>query len=133
MSEPVYTATVNVPGYSPMADETPVFDTPGEAWEYLASQRDRDLDVESPEVADQSEAELMRLMASGEVPSGYPVDGTGTVFAATPGYWGSHDLGLAYTVSKVEHARHCGVFPPAIANPSLPCTACELTADWERD
>ena len=134
MSEPVFTATVNVPGYSPMADEVPTFYTPGEAWEYLADERDRHLDAaESPEIADRGEADLMRLVATGEVLDGLPTDGTGTLYAATPGYWGSHDLGLAYTVSKVEHVKHCGAFPADIANPSLPCTACELISEWEMD
>jgi hypothetical protein len=34
----------------------------------------------------------------------YPlsVDGTGTIYGSTPGYDGTHDLGLAYCVTVVE-------------------------------
>lgn len=134
MSElaPVFEAVVNVPGYSPQADTPSVFDTSGEAWEYLARERERDLDyAESPETVDDGEVAAMELMAQGEIPAGWAPDGSGTIYAATPGYWGSHDLGLAYSVKRHVHALHCGAYPPAIANPSLPCVACDLISEME--
>lgn len=130
---PVFEALVNVPGYLPMADQPSLFDTAEDAWEFLACERERDLDSveESPEGADLGEVEFMRLMAAGELPSRCRLDGTETVFAATPGYFGDHDLGLAYTVKCHDHALHCGAYPPAVANPSLPCLACELISMTE--
>jgi hypothetical protein len=104
-----YVATINVPGYLPMDDEPPVFDTAAEAWSYLASERERDED----DFADDSEysdtVTYLRYSAGNEVQYGsphedYPLnpDGTGTIYGDTPGYDGSHDLGLAYSVTAVE-------------------------------
>lgn len=36
-----FLATVNVPGYLPEDNDPPVFDTPQEAWQYLADERER--------------------------------------------------------------------------------------------
>lgn len=36
-----YVATINTPGYLPWDDEPPVFETPREAWDYLAGERSR--------------------------------------------------------------------------------------------
>lgn len=107
-----YLATINVPGYLPMDDEPPVFDTATEAWWHLYHERcDADwLDVDLPaeghdhnpytlcpicsEVEDSETAdELGRMAMTGEV---------GTVYGPTPGYQGDHDLGLAYSVTLTE-------------------------------
>lgn len=123
---------MNVPGHLPMAEEPSVFDEAGDAWEYLARERERDLDsAESPDYVDSGEADFMRKISDGERPEGVSDDGVGVVYAATPGYHGGHDLGLAYSVKRHDHALYCGAYPPAIANPSLPCVACELISQME--
>jgi hypothetical protein len=121
----VFEALVNVPGYMPNADQPSVFDTAIEAWEYLARERERDLDsAESPETVDDGEVTAMELMAQGERPYGWADDGTGVVYAATPGYWGSHDLGLAYSVKIWRHS--CGGNLNAHT-----CDACRLISEME--
>ena len=104
---PRYIATINVPGYLPMDDDPPVFDTPGEAWEYLADER-RDGEEQAFEPGDDpgfsATVNILESLADGtlsfaEVGDG---DGTGSVTGLTPGYDGDHDLGLAYTVSIAE-------------------------------
>ena len=108
----MYVATINVPGYLPMDDEPPAFDTAREAWWHLYHERcDSDwLDVDLPteghdhnpyplcpvcsEVEDTETAdELGRMAMAGEV---------GTVYGPTPGYEGEHDLGLAYSVTFID-------------------------------
>lgn len=94
-----YVATVNVPGYLPMDDDPPVFDTAREAWAYLADERDRAIDdvwQEGDPDTDDACVELLYLAETG------PEPGVGTVYGSTPGYEGDHDLGLAYSVSEVE-------------------------------
>lgn len=109
----MYLATINVPGYLPMDDDPPMFESAKAAWEYLADERERGEDgafqesdaegysetyTKLSEVAAaldaQSEAEIARL--------GLNDDGTGVVYGNTPGYDGSHDLGLAYVVTLTE-------------------------------
>ncbi len=93
---------------------------------------ERDLDsAESPDVVDNGEVEYMTMISEGERPEGINPDGTGLVYAATPGYWGSHDQGLAYSVIRHDHVLHCGAYPMDVANPSLPCLACELIDERE--
>lgn len=107
-----FVAIINVPGYLPMDDEPPVFDTAQEAWVYLADEREHSEDS-APFDADAIDAGkysdtwtyLLRL-AAGEHRHNDPsevwptnADGTGTVYGETPGREGNeHDLGLAYTV-----------------------------------
>jgi len=88
---PRYVATVNMPGYLPMDDDPPVFSDARSAWEYLAEERERgeDIDVE-PAEDDTTHADLLAAAKSDE---------EGTVYGPTPGYDGTHDLGLAYSVS----------------------------------
>lgn len=90
-----YVATVNIPGYLPMDDDPPVFDTAGEAWQYLVSEVDRLWD-EYP--ADENGACLEAHTLMHNVDHSAP----GTVIASTPGYTGMHDLGMAYSVAVWE-------------------------------
>lgn len=91
-----YVATVNVPGYLPENDDPPTFDSPREAWQYLVGEVDRWWDS-FPE--DEAGACIEAHTAMHNLDQSQ----TGTVYvAATPGYWGDHDLGLAYSVSEVE-------------------------------
>jgi hypothetical protein len=94
---PRYVATINTPGYLPMDDDPPVFDTAAEAWAYLAEERERAEDED--ESTDEYSGTLTALRELADprrelVPF--------TVYGDTPGYDGDHDLGLAYTVSIVE-------------------------------
>lgn len=67
-----YVATINTPDYMPWDDDPPVFDTANEAWEYLASERERAED--SADWPDDSEEQFeytdtlaaLRYIASGE-------------------------------------------------------------------
>lgn len=97
-----YVATVNVPGYLPTNDDPPVFDTCAEAWEYLHTERERDLDDPMNDEDDGPDACLEEIQGFIDEPI------TGVVYGATPGYsldyadgcpW---DLGLAYCVTEVE-------------------------------
>jgi hypothetical protein len=128
---PVFQAIVNMPGYLPMADEPASFDSACEAWSYLASERERGEDGAEVPLSSDTLALMWRLanpdaVWDTNVDGWWAVSGVGTVYAGTPGYDGEHDLGLAYTVVRHDHKLHCDAYPPAIANPSLPCHACEL-------
>ncbi len=91
-----YVATVNTPGYLPQDDEPPVFDTAREAWEYLADQREREEEDSEPDApADQELSDTYHELWLHR-------DEPGTVYGPTPGYQGSHDLGLAYCVTPVD-------------------------------
>lgn len=131
MSKPdaVYEAFVNTPGYLPMGDEPTSFDSAREAWGWLVDECERGEDVGCTI----SDAQwTMRRLADSDsawslgTPEWMETTLVGTVYAGTPGYDGNHDLGLAYTVVRHDHKLHCGAYPSAIANPSLPCHACEL-------
>lgn len=141
MSKPdsIYEAIVNTPGYLPMADDPTTFDSACEAWEWLAAERERG---EESDASDPShvmplsgEWQIMTHLADPGIQldvgdyadyGSMGADRVGTVYAGTPGYDGDHDLGLAYTVVRHDHELHCGAYPPAVRNPSLPCHACEL-------
>jgi hypothetical protein len=86
---------VNVPGYLPMDDDPPTFDTAREAWQYLVSEVDRAWD-DYPDDTNGACIEAHAQMHN--VDQSQP----GTVYAPTPGYEGDHDLGLAYCVTLVE-------------------------------
>lgn len=91
----MFQATINTPGYLPWADEPAVFESTADAWEYLASER-RFQEDDSYSCSETAEL-LDRYAAEGH--------GEDTVYGDTPGYEGSHDLGLAYSVSVyVEEA-----------------------------
>lgn len=91
-----YLALVNTPGYMPWDDDPPIFDTPGEAWGYLAEHRAGAYGMDGVPEHDEGIRDLGAQEAAGEHAS------TGCVYAPTPGYEGDHDLGLAYSVVAVE-------------------------------
>lgn len=111
-----YVATINIPGYLPQDDEPPVFDTAREAWEYLAEERERGEDAvyQDGDSEDYSATRdtLAAIATEAHWQHGAPVDlgvnadGTGTVYGATPGYDGTHDLGIAYSVSLAIECDH---------------------------
>jgi len=90
-----YLAIINVPGYSPMAEEPAEFETIKEAWEYLAEERRRDeenLDHAAPDYSDTVRSlEYMAMSPKCD-----------SVYGPTPGYDGDHDLGLVYTVTHKQ-------------------------------
>jgi len=106
-----YIATVNTPGYMPMDDEPPVFETAEAAWWYLYHER-VDAEVNAPcdlchdtlshgpfgDCDDDSDTgrELGQMARKNE---------EGTVYGPTPGYDGDHDLGLAYSVTYHPEAE----------------------------
>lgn len=108
-----YAAITNTPGYSPMDDDPPYFDTAAEAWCYLADERKRcEDDFEVPGESYSGTALALEHFGYDEVwpkaaetTAGYhphiAIHGTGTIYGDTPGYSGDHDLGVAYTVLLV--------------------------------
>jgi hypothetical protein len=118
---PRYLATTNVPGYLPMDDDPPIFDTPREAWAYLADER-RDAEDSAFQPGDDvgftATVNMMESLGDGtlDLDEAGCSDGTGTIHGDTPGYDGDHDLGLNYTVTiaeedepvrwKCEHPHH---------------------------
>jgi hypothetical protein len=108
-----FAATINIPGYLPLADETPVFDTAQDAWGYLAEERElaEDYAPVDPDTGHETGEYSgtwghLKYIASGEHQHGNPnedwptnADGTGTVYGGNmTGPDDEHDLGLAYTV-----------------------------------
>jgi hypothetical protein len=109
-----FLATINVPGYLPMDDDPPVFDTAIEAWAWLAEERMR-AEEDFPITEDEPYSTTVDTLDTLGTDStwtyrdlawlterGIARDGTGSIWGETPGYDGVHDLGLAYTVSIVE-------------------------------
>jgi hypothetical protein len=111
-----YMATVNTPGYLPMDDDPPVFDTASEAWAHHANAREG----HEGDMSDDSEySDVVMSLRYAAGPTFYPdtapgtepgnphedvplnADGTGVIYGPTPGYDGDHDLGLAYCVTAV--------------------------------
>jgi hypothetical protein len=93
-----YLATINTPGYLPMDDDPPIFETARAAWEYLRDERER-----AEDCADMSGgysdgyAVLVELAADANV-------GPGAVYLTTPGRDPEdvHDLGEAYCVTETN-------------------------------
>lgn len=118
---PVYLATVSAPGYLPMADEPAAFDTASAAWDWLLSERERDLDDPMNDVAPNAEdAALEEMLGWMESP------GIGSVWGPTPGSDSPHDLGLIYAVTSIEHADY-----PHEAGYLYDCRACESRCHCE--
>lgn len=92
---PEYIATMNVPGFLPMDDDPPVFDTPREAWQYLVSEVDRSWD----EYPDDDNAACVTAHTQMH---NIDQNACGVIVAPTPGYEGDHDLGIAYCVLPAE-------------------------------
>jgi hypothetical protein len=112
-----YLATVNIPGYLPMDDDPPMFDSPREAWAYLADERRRDEDHDDTADEYSDTVRTLDYLASDEHQDGNPledtptdIDGTGTVYGDTPGSDSPHDLGLAYSVTALEGSTIGGTF-----------------------
>jgi hypothetical protein len=98
----LFLATINVPGYLPMDDDPPTFDTAREAWDYLANER-RDAEDDDEAAAGYSACKnVLDRLAAGDMWDDYvdPITGEGTVHGPTPG-GAIHDLGLHYTVTIV--------------------------------
>lgn len=90
-----YVATINVPGYMPDDMEPAVFDTARDAWQYLVGEVDQAWDYYA---GDDNGACLEAHTALHNIDQNRP----GVVYAPTPGYYGDHDLGLAYSVDVFE-------------------------------
>lgn len=111
-----YLATTNVPGYLPMDDDPPTFDTAREAWAYLADERIRDEDMgfdavdAEPDPEDGGYSSLVNTMESigNGTLSFEEHDFVGIASTGEGTLWGPscpplmHDLGLNYTVTIVE-------------------------------
>lgn len=128
---PVYQATINTPGYLPMDDDPPVFDTPQEAWAYLATER-RQAEDYAPDPQDTGEySDTVTYLeytsgdehAPGDPCEDWPTDADrcGVIYGGTPGYDGDHDLGVAYSVTRIDHANY-----PHEAGYLHDCRACEI-------
>jgi len=97
-----YVATINTPGYLPDGtEEPPTFDTAEAAWEYLTDERMRHEDEtqEADEHAEPYSETVTELDRIRVLSHNGPEEGT--VYGSTPGYDGSHDLGLAYSVTEL--------------------------------
>jgi hypothetical protein len=121
-----YLATINTPGYLPMSDEPAVFDTVREAWDYLAAEREASEDYACDEECEDGPACRWGFTHdyTDTVRDLYAMTLVGTVVADTPGYHGSHDLGVAYSVEALEHANyphHPGYLPSCVACEHGPC------------
>lgn len=97
-----YLATVNVPGYLPMDDEPPVFETAAEAWGYLAEERERGWDTFGAEDGRDDTLDELEALAAQTISS------VGTIYGSTPGSDSEHDLGLVYSVTMVDPATQDG-------------------------
>lgn len=138
-----YLATINVPGYLPMDDDPPTFDTARDAWQYLAEERQRaeddalDLSVGFGEQDEGYSATVntMERLAEGDFQPEFGVndDGTGWVHGDTPGYDGDHDLGLAYHVSIVEDHAHYLVDVSKEGVPGVDSFICAGVSLWTQD
>jgi hypothetical protein len=89
----LYVATINIPGYLPMADEPTVFETIKAAWEWLIEERNRSWNEDDDEQGPDYDGTMANMDNM--------VD-CGSVHGSTPGYEGDHDLGLAYSVNVYQ-------------------------------
>jgi hypothetical protein len=96
----MFQAIINTPGYLSNQDELPEFETAAQAWEHLASERQRDLENDMNDDADLVEEDQALIEMDSHAEDG----NLGTVYGRTPGYDGDHDLGVAYSVIEVFYA-----------------------------
>lgn len=106
----LYVALINTPGYLPEVDPV-YFDGAREAWQYLVSERMRAEDEylgipdnpSDPDGPCHYSDTVIRLKAEAYAVDvdGRTMSGEGCVYGNTPGYDGSHDLGVAYSVTVV--------------------------------
>lgn len=99
-----FLALVNVPGYLPVSDDRPLFDTAREAWEYLLDDRREAEDWQEDPAGYSATVNTLEQLSQGNFDPAFGVsdeDGTGVVYGATPG-GAIHDLGLAYSVTLAE-------------------------------
>lgn len=112
----MYTALIHRPGCLPdTAEPPPEFDTPAEAWHYLAEQRATEEDHDPAEASDtaraadqESSSTYQQLMHCANRPTptaGW--DGTGTIHGPTPGADTLGDLGWCYTVEAITEPPDC--------------------------
>lgn len=105
----VYTARIYTPGYQPMDDDPPAFESAKSAWEYLADEREREENGIPDDTTEEYSATWHALRAvvaaldaqsADEIrASGIADSGTGAIYGDTPGYDGNHDLGQVYSVT----------------------------------
>lgn len=111
---PVYLAMINTPGYMPQADEPAWSDSARGAWGYLLGERMAEEEQAADDESEFSGTVLALQYLAGEdhMPGNphedWPTDGDGcgSIHGPTPGYDGDHDLGQAYTVTRVDHADY---------------------------
>lgn len=106
MTDPVYVATINIPGYLPEGD--PFYaNKPAECWEWLADERLRAEDA-TEDAGDEYSDTLFELRRRSRVAAMEPRASVnlGTVYGGTPGYGGDHDLGVAYSVDVTSDVRY---------------------------
>lgn len=90
-----YMATRNVPGYMPMDDDPPIFESAREAWQHHVEEVERDWD-------DYPDDENGACIEAHTTLHNIDQSREGAFHAPTPGYEGEHDLGVAYSVTYVE-------------------------------
>lgn len=101
MSMSMFEATINVPGYLPMADEPHLFESARDAWEFLGNEREDALDD-----VDYDEPEFDEDPCLEEIKGFIDHPDVGTVYGRTPGSDSDHDLGLAYSVEALVHVDY---------------------------
>lgn len=96
-----FIATMNTPTYLPWSDdEPPLFETAAEAWQFLAEERERQEDATDVPEYTETLSTLRQYVDDAH--------GANVVYGDTPGYEGSHDLGVAYSVTELPiEATRC--------------------------
>lgn len=129
---PVYLCRINTPGYLAMADDACWHDTPKEAWQCLHDERRREEDQLADMMPYSVTVDRLLHMARGgrlRATMGVNADdeGVGYMHAPSPDA-GPHDLGTAYSVTRVDHRDY-----PHPAGYLPRCPACEARCHCEPD
>jgi hypothetical protein len=102
-----YLAFINIPGYLPEGD-TLVFDTPGEAWAWLADERKEAEEAMYEPGDDEDYSETVgALIERANAAEGSELYGPGTVLGDTPGCTAQqsiYDLGRVYGVGPISES-----------------------------